>query len=75
MSDLGTFVTEYFVTAPTDEPGITATLRRALHQGGWFGEAREIERLTIGGATGSAVSVIGQLCDGEVRPEPVAYAP
>lgn len=41
-----------------------------------FGEAREIaERLTIGGATGSAVSVIGQLCDGEARPEPVAYAP
>jgi hypothetical protein len=37
---------------------------------------REIAaRLTIGGATGSAVSVIGQLCDGEARPEPVAYAP
>ena len=29
MSDLGTFVTEYFVTAPTDEPGITERQRYA----------------------------------------------
>ena len=78
MSDFGTFVTEYFVTAPTDEPGITERQRYAgpCIKAAGFGEAREIaERLTIGGATGSAVSVIGQLCDGEVRPEPVAYAP
>lgn len=78
MSDLGTFVTEYFVTAPTDAPGVTELQRYAgpYIKAAGFGEANEIAaRLTIGGATGSAVSVIGQLCDGEARPEPVAYAP
>ena len=50
MSDLGTFVTEYFVTAPTDEPGITELQRYAgpYIKAAGFGEAREIaERLTI----------------------------
>ena len=67
MSDLGTFVTEYFVTAPTDEPGITELQRYAgpYIKAAGFGEAREIaERLTPPGTTVSVfeymLSSIGQ---------------